>query len=68
MGRSIMADKKNKSEASRGTNRGESSIVDIDHRRSFCSYCRSVKMGTIREDNEGEGEGEFRVCLRIHQV
>ncbi|KAF5931277.1 hypothetical protein HYC85_032150 [Camellia sinensis] len=41
-----MADKKNRSEASSsssssGTNRGESSVVDVGRRRSSCGYCRS---------------------------
>ncbi|CAL5407466.1 unnamed protein product [Camellia sinensis] len=47
-----MADKKNRSEASSsssssGTNRGESSVVDVGRRRSSCGYCRSDSDSSI---------------------
>ncbi|KAI8009042.1 Arginyl-tRNA--protein transferase 1 [Camellia lanceoleosa] len=47
-----MADKKNRSEASSsssssGTNRGESSVVDVGRRRSSCGYCRSGSHSSI---------------------
>lgn len=49
-----MADKKNRSEASSsssssssGTNRGESSVLDVGRRRSSCGYCRSGSRSSI---------------------